>query len=259
MEFCILGRVAVVANGREHVLAAGKEAALLADLLVHAGQVVPADRLIEDLWRGAAPPGAMATLQTYVKNLRRVLEPDRRPGSPSAVLITRRPGYMLVVDADGVDASRFERLVREGRASLGADDDAKASELFTSALALWSGPAFGELSDESYLKSETARLEDVRVGAIEDRINADLRLGRHGEVCGELEALVGRYPYREQLWSYFMLALYRSGRQADSAASVPAHAPAVRRGTRYRAGRGGAETRPGNPASRTRPRLASVA
>ena len=123
MEFCVLGPVAVVGDdGVEHVLGATREAALLADLLVHAGQVVSAGRLIEDLWRGEPSPGAAATLQTYVKNLRRLVEPGRATGSAGEVLLTARPGYVLHVQAEGVDAWRAARLVEEGRAALAAGD-----------------------------------------------------------------------------------------------------------------------------------------
>ena len=103
MEFCVLGRIAVMVDGRQLVLGSTREAALLADLLVHAGQVVPASRLIDDLWRGSPPPGATAKLQTYVKNLRRVLEPRRAQGAPSAVLVSRRPGYLFERRADALD------------------------------------------------------------------------------------------------------------------------------------------------------------
>ena len=120
MELCVLGRIAVVVDGAELVLGATREAALLADLVVHAGQVVSAGRLIEDIWRGEPPPGAAATLQTYVKNLRRMLEPHRAAGRPSDVLVSRRPGYLLQIEPQALDARRCERLVDEGRAALHA-------------------------------------------------------------------------------------------------------------------------------------------
>ena len=157
MEFCVLGRIAVVVDGRELVLGSTHEAALLADLLVHAGQVVPASRLIDDLWRGRPPPGATATLQTYVKNLRRVLEPRRAQGAPSAVLASRRPGYLLNVEPDALDAWRCEGLVTGGRAALANGNAAAAAEQLRTALGLWRGPAYGELADESYVQSDAAR------------------------------------------------------------------------------------------------------
>jgi predicted ATPase/DNA-binding SARP family transcriptional activator len=216
VELCVLGRISVVAEGREHMLGSTREAALLADLIVHAGEVVPASRLIDDLWRGEPPRGAPGTLHTYVKNLRRMLEPNRPRGAPSEVLVSRRPGYVLDVSADALDAWRCERLIDEGRAALGSDDPMQAVDRFRGALVLWRGPAYGDLATESYLQSEAARLEELRLVAIEERLRADLALGHHAELCGELEAYVAAHPYRERLWAHWMLALYRAGRQADA-------------------------------------------
>ena len=217
MKFCVLGPVAVVGDdGVEHPLGATREGALLADLLVHAGQVVSSERLIDDLWRGEPSPGAAATLQTYVKNLRRVIEPGRTTGSGGEVLTTARPGYVLHVQIDGVDAWRAERLVEEGRAALAAGEPAGAARRLREAAALWRGPAFGDLAGEVYVQSEASRLDELLVAATEDRIEADLALGRHGALCGELEGLVAVHPYRERLWGQWMLALYRSGRQVDA-------------------------------------------
>ena len=216
MEFCVLGRISVVADGSERDLGSTREAALLADLIVHAGEVVPASRLIDDLWRGEPPRSAAGTLQTYVKNLRRMLEPSRPSGVPSVVLVSRRPGYVLNVEAGGLDAWRCERLIDEGRAALAGDDPELAVDRFGCALALWRGPAYGDLASESYVQSEAARLEELRLVAIEDRVQADLALGHHAALCGELEAQVAAHPYRERLWAHWMLALYRAGRQADA-------------------------------------------
>jgi predicted ATPase/DNA-binding SARP family transcriptional activator len=216
MEFCVLGPVTVVDGGVEHVLGSTREGALLADLLVHAGEVVSAGRLIEDLWRGEPSPGAIATLQTYVRNLRRLIEPGRARGSVGEVLSTARPGYVLHAHTDGVDAWRAERLVEQGRAALAAGDAERASRLLREAVALWRGPAFGDLGCEMYLQAEASRLDELLVAATEDRVEADLAVGRHGAVCGELEGLVAVHPYRERLWGQWMLALYRSGRQVDA-------------------------------------------
>jgi DNA-binding SARP family transcriptional activator len=172
VDFCVLGRIAVVVSGRELVLGSTREAALLADLLVHAGQVVPSSRLIDDIWRGAPPPGAAATLQTYVKNLRRMLEPSRAVGVPSEVLVSRRPGYLLNVGPSDLDAWRGQRLIEEGRAALSRSDPALAADRLRSALALWRGPAYGELAAETYLLGESARLDELRLVAIEERIQA---------------------------------------------------------------------------------------
>ena len=214
--FCVLGPVGVVVDGQAHVLGSTREAGLLADLLVHANQVVSGDRLIEDLWRGQPSPGAGATLHTYVKNVRRLLEPGRATGTASDILVTRRPGYLLRVEADELDAWRAARLISDGRAALLAGDAEAAEVRFTDALRLWTGPSFGDLADEPYLQSEATRLDELRLSAIEERVQARISLGRHGELCAEIEALVGEHPFRERLWEQWMLTLYRSGRQADA-------------------------------------------
>ena len=151
-----------------------------------------------------------------MKNLRRMLEPNRPNGAPGEVLVSRRPGYVLNVAADGLDAWRCERLIDEGRAALGSDDPAQAVDRFRDALALWRGRAYADLADESYVQSEAVRLEELRLVAVEELLRADLALGHHAELCGELEAHVAAHPYRERLWAHWMLALYRAGRQADA-------------------------------------------
>jgi len=214
--FCVLGRVAVVVDGRERVLGSTREAALLADLLVHANQVVSAERLIDDVWRGAPPPGAAATLQTYVKNLRRLFASDHGHDPVPCPLETQRPGYRLVVGPDDFDAWRSEKLINAGRQALVDGDAAGATTLLREALALWMGRAFGDLAGESFAQAEAVRLEELRLAAVEDRVQAELTLGHHAELCGELEALVTEHPYRERLWEQWMVALYRAGRQAEA-------------------------------------------
>ena len=215
MELCVLGRIAVVVDGREHVLGATREAALLADLIVHAGQVVSASRLVEDVWRGTPPRSAATTLQTYVKNLRRLLEPERERWVGGTVVSTVRPGYLLQLPPDALDAWRCERMVGEGRAAL-ADDPGRAADVLREALRLCRGPAFGMLASEQYVEAEAARLDELQLIAFELRVEADLALGRHGELAGELQAVAAANPFREPLWRQWMLALYRSGRQADA-------------------------------------------
>jgi predicted ATPase/DNA-binding SARP family transcriptional activator len=216
VKFCVLGPVGVVVDGRRVVLGATREAALLADLLVHAGQVVAADRLVEDLWRANPSPGAAATLQTYVKNLRRVIEPGRPAGEAGRVLVTCRPGYALHVEPEDVDATRFERLVEHGRSALVEGAPGRSADVLREALAMWYGPAYGPLAEEAFVRPGAARLEELRLVALEERAQADLSRGHHAELCGELEALVGEHPYRERLWGQWMLALYRGGRQSDA-------------------------------------------
>jgi DNA-binding SARP family transcriptional activator/WD40 repeat protein len=216
VDFRVLGPLCVVDGDRTVALGTTKEAALLTILLVHADEPVSAARLIDELWRGTPPPGAAATLQGYVRNLRRILEPDRPAGAPSELLVTRRPGYALVVGPDGSDVRRFERLAGEGRSALSRGDPAGADALLREALALWRGTPFGDLAGEPFARADAARLEERRLVAIEDRVEAGLRLGHHGPVVAELEGLVTEYPFREALWGQLMLALYRSGRQADA-------------------------------------------
>jgi predicted ATPase/DNA-binding SARP family transcriptional activator len=216
VDVCVLGRVAVIHGGREVSLGATREAALLADLLVHRGQVVAASQLVDDIWRGDPPRAATTTLHTYVNNVRRALEPNRRRGEASEVLVTRRPGYRLEIPPDVLDAERFERKVGEGRAALASGDAGHAADALRAALTWWQGPAFGTLASETYLQSEAVRLDQVRLVALEERVQADLALGRHDVLCGELAALVAEHPFHERLWCQWMLALYRSGRQTDA-------------------------------------------
>jgi DNA-binding SARP family transcriptional activator len=132
------------------------------------------------------------------------------------VIATCRPGYRLEVAADGIDAFRFERLLAEGRTALGSDDAVVAGQRLREALRLWRGAAFGDLSTEPYIQAEAARLEELRLVAVEERVEADLRLGDHDASCAELEGLVVEHPFRERLWEQWMMALYRAGRQADA-------------------------------------------
>ena len=163
-----------------------------------------------------SPRRAIGALQVYVSHLRRALEPDRAPGQAPTILVTRAPGYVLQLDPAELDASRFEagveaggRLLREGRAS-------EAHDALAGALALWRGPALAEFAFDSFASPEAARLDQLRARANEDRLAADLALGRSAEAVAELEMLVAEWPLRERLWELLIVALYRSGRQADA-------------------------------------------
>jgi predicted ATPase/DNA-binding SARP family transcriptional activator len=215
MRFGLLGPLAVWTDAGDVVAVPGaKVRALLADLLIHEGRPVSADRLVDDLW-GAEPPGNPAgALQAKVSQLRRVLE-DAEPGGRE-LLVSRPPGYLLRIDADSVDAARFAALV--GRARTTEDPRARAA-LLTDALALWRGPALADFGDEPFAQAAVARLEEDRLVAIEERVQARLALGEHGELVGELGDLVARYPLRERLRAAHMRALYRAGRQSDALAS----------------------------------------
>jgi WD40 repeat protein/DNA-binding SARP family transcriptional activator len=181
-------------------------------LLLNRNEVVSIDRLIDEVWNDDAPATAVKVVQVYVSQLRKALGGR---GSES-VLVTRAPGYVLRVEADEFDAQRFERLLDEGRRLLGAGSPRLATRTLLEALALWRGPPLSDFSTDAFARNEIARLEELRVEALEERIEADLALGRHTELVSELESLVAANPLRERLRGQLMLALYRSGRQADA-------------------------------------------
>jgi DNA-binding SARP family transcriptional activator/tetratricopeptide (TPR) repeat protein len=204
MDFSILGPLEVRIEGKSQPLTNPKQRTLLAILLLHANEIVSSDRLIDELWGERPPDTAANTLQVYVSQLRKVLG--------HTILLTRRPGYVLNVGDDELDAARFERLVAEAK---GASPE-RAGGLLREALAIWRGPALADFTFEPFAETEIARLEEVRLAAIEDRIEADLALGSHAGLVGELESLISQHPFRERLRGQLMLALYRSGRQAEA-------------------------------------------
>ncbi len=208
MDFRILGPLEVWDGGREVSLGGGKPRALLAALLLHPNEVVPADRLIDELWGDDSPEDAAAALRVNVSRLRKALSPD--------VLTTRSPGYAVRVEPDEFDLHQFERRVDEGRSLLARGKTAGASERLREALSLWRGPPLADFVYESFAQTAIARLEEMRLAALELRIEADLALGRQDELVGELETLVAEHPLRERLRKYLMTALYRSGRQAEA-------------------------------------------
>jgi YVTN family beta-propeller protein len=193
-------------------LGSPKQRALLGFLLLHANELVPRDRLIEELWGDAAPATVNAVLSVYLSRVRRLLA----DGGGDDVLATQAPGYVLRVPADRLDARRFEDLVDRGRRALAAEDHEQATATLREALALWRGPALADLAHEEFAQREIGRLEELRLAALEDRIEADLVLGRHEGLVAELEPLVAEHPYRERLHAQLMRALYRSGRQAEA-------------------------------------------
>jgi YVTN family beta-propeller protein len=202
LEFRILGPFEVLEDDRRLVLGGPRQRALLAILLLHRGEVVSSDRLIDELWGERPPATAAKTLQGYVSHLRKALG--------DGLLVTRGGGYVL--QADDVDADRFAALVEEARSA----DARRARERLGSALELWRGEPLADLAYEPFAQAEVARLREERLGALEDLVDADLALGRHVAVVGELEALVAKHPGRERLLAQLMLALYRCGRQADA-------------------------------------------
>jgi DNA-binding SARP family transcriptional activator/pimeloyl-ACP methyl ester carboxylesterase len=211
VDFRILGPLEVRDADRVLPIGAGKQRALLALLLVNANRTLASDQIVDELWGEQVPESAPKMVQVYVSQLRKVL--------PSEVLRTRPPGYILELGPAQLDLHRFERLVAAGRAALAEGGAEQASALLAEALALWRGPALAEFASEPFATLEGARLEELRLAALEDRIEADLACGRATEVVGELESLIARHPLRESVRRRQMLALYRSGRQAEALAA----------------------------------------
>jgi len=212
LDYRILGPLEVVEAGRSLPLGGPKQRSLLALLLLHANEVVATDELIDRLWGDRPPPTAAKVVQVQVWRLRKTMGRDS--------LVTRPPGYVLRLLPDELDLERFERLVAEARK---AEPTIAAGKL-REALSLWRGQPLADLAYESFASTEIARLEELRVVALEERIEADLALGRSAELVPELEALVVEHPLRERLRRQLMLALYRSGRQADALEAYPKRA-----------------------------------
>jgi DNA-binding SARP family transcriptional activator/RecA/RadA recombinase len=216
VQFRILGPLEVLDGQRRVELGRPKQRLLLAVLLVHANRVVALDRLIQELWGEQPPAQATASLQAYVSNLRRVLEPDRPARTPPRVLVTQPPGYRLVITPADLDAAQFAALAEEGHRLLEAERYHPAAQVLREALALWHGPALAEAADEPFAQAERQRLEELRLVALEDRLAAELALGGHATAVADLQELVGRFPFRERLHGLLMVALYRAGRQAEA-------------------------------------------
>jgi DNA-binding SARP family transcriptional activator len=208
VEFRILGSLEVVRQGEVLPPPANKPRALLALLLLHRGESVSLERLADDLWGEQPPATATKSIHVYVSQLRRMLG--------DGVLETRGRGYALLVEPAQIDAGRFERLLEEGSVHLAAGRHQQAADVLAEALGLWRGPVLGDFAYESWAQAEISRLDDLRLAAYEERIEADLALGRHATLISELEGLVERNPTRERLLGQLMLALYRTGRQTDA-------------------------------------------
>ncbi|MFD3939694.1 BTAD domain-containing putative transcriptional regulator [Streptomyces sp. NPDC058611] len=233
MDIDVLGALAVRENGLSITPTAPKPRQVLALLALHADQVVPVSALIEELWAGEPPRSARTTLQTYVLQLRALIAtalerggpdggPDGGPGPQAPartakdVLATLPGGYLLSSGGGTLDVREFDRLAGTGYRAMDAGDFAGAARLLREALALWSGPAFADVQGGVQLDMETRRLEETRLCALDQRIDADLRLGRHRELLAELTVLASRYRTHENLHGQFMLALHRSGRRGEA-------------------------------------------
>jgi DNA-binding SARP family transcriptional activator/ABC-type branched-subunit amino acid transport system substrate-binding protein/streptogramin lyase len=211
MQYRILGPLVVLSGDRELPLGALKDKTVLAVLLLHANEVVSRQRLIDELWGELPPPTAVKAVNGYVSQLRKALGENG-----SGPIATRPPGYAIELAADQLDALRFAELTDEARARANAKQPEHASAIYADALALWRGNALAGIELESVGRHELERLDESRIVALMDRIDCDLALGRHDDLVGELDVLVAEHPLRERLYAQQMLALYRSGRQADA-------------------------------------------
>ncbi|MDX6743509.1 BTAD domain-containing putative transcriptional regulator [Actinocorallia sp. A-T 12471] len=214
VEIRALGALEARVGGNVADLGGTRQRAVLARLVAAHGRMVPVDRLIEDLWPGEAPPRALAGVQAFVSHLRRALEPGRPPRTPAGVLVTRAPGYALVLDEAAVDVWRFEALASR------TADPAEALASAEEALALWRGPAYAEFTDLPWAEAEAARLDGLRLTAVERRAAALLDAGEGARALTDLEAHTAENPLREELWRLLALGLYRAGRQADALAAL---------------------------------------
>lgn len=215
MQIMVLGPLVALRDSVSIVPSAAKPRQVFSLLALNSNRVVSASLLIEEIWGDKPPRSAATTLQTYIFQLRRKLDATLRPDerlTAKDVVVTRHAGYVLAVPACDIDALEFERLSAEARLAAENGDNAGAADLFTSALALWNGPALVDVQAGGVLEPEIMRLEEARISAIEGRITARLRMGRHQELLSELTALTVKYPMNENMSAQFILALHRSGR-----------------------------------------------
>jgi class 3 adenylate cyclase len=213
VEFRILGPLEVVGDGGAGLAVGGsRERSVLALLLLSANRVVSSERLAEDLWGERPPDGPAHALRVHVSRLRKAL----REAGCDEIVVTQAPGYLVRVDPAAVDAVRFESLVATAREQAAGGDQGQAAATLRTALGLWRGPALADVADAPLARAEAARLEEARLAALEDRVEADLACGRHGQLVAELDALTRAHPLRERLWAQRVVALYRAGRQAEA-------------------------------------------
>ncbi|MDQ4051627.1 MAG: AAA family ATPase [Actinomycetota bacterium] len=216
VRFTVLGRVGIEADGVDVRIPGRRERAVLALLLAARGSVVPVGRLIDDIWGASPADSAPASLQVAISRLRGLVEPDRAPRTAPQLLVSSGAGYALLAGAGQVDAETFADLVDAAHHAVDSGRAAEALDLCQQADRMWSGTPFADLVEGDLVHGERRRLEDLRVSCLELRAEAQLALGRHALVTGELEALVATHPFRERLWHHYAVALYRSQRQADA-------------------------------------------
>jgi DNA-binding SARP family transcriptional activator len=216
MQIKVLGPLEAELNSRSVTPTAAKPRQVLALLALRPGRAVPVPTLVQELWGDRPPRSARTTLQTYVLQLRRLIAAALAvagPGGAKNVLVTRFGGYLLDISPEDVDVHGFERLVRAGERAHEARDHESASRLLGSALALWRGPPLVDVRAGPALAIEVVRLDECRLGALESRIDSDLRIGRHHTILSELAMLTAQHPTHENLCAQYMISLFRSGRQ----------------------------------------------
>jgi DNA-binding SARP family transcriptional activator len=218
LDIRILGPLEIRAGGRRLTFAREKRGALLVLLLLNANRVVSVETLIDQLWGDEPPASGAKAVQVRVSQLRKTFA----AAGIGELIATRPPGYVVELAPGRLDLDRFERLLAESDAALAGADAALCAELLREALALWRGPPLAEFASAPFARAAGARLDELRLATLERRIEADLALGRHADLIGELESLVSQHPFRERLRGQLMLALYRSGRQADALAAYRA-------------------------------------
>jgi DNA-binding SARP family transcriptional activator len=214
LEICLLGPLELSRGSQPLRLGGAHARALLALLSLHRGTVVSVDRIVDGLWGESPPPTARHMVEVYVSKLRKLLGAD--------VVATRPPGYLLAVDPESVDIACFERLLAEGRDALGEGDCMVAASRLANGLSLWRGPPLADFAYEPFAQTEIARLEELRLLAEEEWLEADLELGKGAELVAKIEELIAAAPFRERFRAQLMLALYRAGRQADALAAYRA-------------------------------------
>jgi YVTN family beta-propeller protein len=216
VEFRVLGDLEVRRDGEAVPVGPHQQRAVLAVLVLHAGELVPSERLIDELWGEHPPATAAKTLQVYISRLRRALTDGTKPSAEP--IVTRERGYTLQVGSEQIDAQVFAALLEQGRRAFAAGDVERAEDRFSEALTLWRGPPLAEFALDGFARDEIARLEELRLEALETHVACELQLGRDAAVVAELERLTAQHPMRERLRAWHMLALYRCGRQSDALA-----------------------------------------
>ncbi len=215
-QFKVLGPLEILAGERICAPSQPKVRSVLALLLLRSGRVVPMDTLIEELWGFESPPTAVATVQTYIYQLRRMFEEQELNPFGGQLIVTRPTGYLIRAEPEQLDAAVFERLARQGRMLLEAGRTSEAADVLYRALDMWTGPALADVRRGNLLDAYAVHLEERRISTLELQIQADVRLGKHSELIGELRSLVSTHPLNEWFHGQLMMALSRAGRRSEA-------------------------------------------